>query len=252
MDRRFTILFCALALVVSVFVSTKPAAAQDQTYYTYVSEFAVPRTGWNACTSQESSDNAIYQGLVADGTLVDWGSFEVRVHQLDGYTHGDWMTATSRANLLKALEKLWTTATNPCYAAATKHQDLFLATIAHGGKTVSNATGYLRVGFYQAKPGESEAVRDLLLKKLKPMLDSELAGGTLLAYNLDTEDIHTVAPGSYNVALLFPDGAAIDKFYSDLDAAEKSDPTVLQALDALTIEKEHHDGLTRVTAFQHK
>lgn len=252
MDRRITMLLGVVALAATALLSPKPAAAQDQTYYTYVSEFAVPRTAWAACNKQENSDNSMYQGLVADGTIVDWGTLETRVHELDGYTHADFMTATSRANLLKALEKLWTTATNPCYAAATKHQDLFLETIAHGGKTVSNATGYLRVGFYQAKPGETKALQDLLLKKLKPMLDSEVANGTLLAYNLDTEDIHTSAPGAYNVAMLFPDGAAMDKFYSDLESTAKSDPTVLGALDALTIAKDHHDGLSRVTSFQHK
>lgn len=252
MDRRITILLSVVSLVASVLLLPKSAAAQDQTYYTYVSEWSVPRTDWATCNKQESSANSMYQSLAADGTIVDWGNLEVRVHQLDGYTHADFMTASSRANLLKALEKMWTTATNPCYAAATKHQDLFLATIAHGGKTVSNATGYLRVGFYQAKPGESEALQDLLLKKLKPMLDSAVAGGTLLAYNLDMEDIHTSAPGGYNIALLFPDGPAMDKFYSDLESSGKSDPTVLQAFDALTIAKEHHDDLSRVTAFQHK
>jgi len=252
MDRRITILLSVVALVASVLLFPKPAAAQDQTYYTYVSKFAVPRTAWSACDKQENTDNSMYRGLVADGTIVDWGTLETRVHEPDGYTHADFMTATSRANLLKALEKLWTTATNPCYAAATKHQDLFLATIAHGGKTVSNATGYLRAAFYQAKPAESDAVRDVLLKKLKPMLDSEVGDGTLLAYNLDTEDIHTSAQGAFNIAMLFPDGAAMDKFYSDLDSSSKSDPTILGGFDALTIAKEHHDELSRVTSFQHK
>lgn len=44
----------------------------------------------------------------------------------------------------------------------------------------------------------------------------------------------------------------MDKFYSDLDSSSKSDPTMLQAFDALTIAKEHHDLLSRVTSFQHK
>lgn len=252
MDRRITILLSVIVPVASVFLLPQPAAAQDQTYYTYVSEFAVPRTAWTTCNKQENTDNPIYQALVADGTIVDWGNLETRVHQLDGYTHADFMTATSRANLLKALEKLWTTATNPCYSAAIKHQDSLLTTFAHGGKTVSNATGYLRVAFYQAKPGQTDAVRDLLLKKVKPMLDAEISDGTLLMYNVDVEDVHTSVPGAYHIALLFPDGAAMDKFYSDLDSSSKSDPTVLQAFDALTIAKEHHDLLSRVTSFQHK
>lgn len=93
-------------------------------------------------------------------------------------------------------------------------------------QTVSNATGYLLVGFYQSKPGDGQAFESLLLKDVKPFLDSPVANGTLLAYSLDTEDIHSSAPGGYNIALLFPDGAAKDKFYEELSAAQKSDPAV--------------------------
>lgn len=166
------------------------------------------------------------QKLVSDGTLVDWGNLSTRVHSPDGYINAEFFTANSMANLLKALEQAWTTATNASFIAATKHQDLLLRTLSHGGKTVSNATGYLLVGFYQSKPGDGQAFESLLLKDVKPFLDSPVANGTLLAYSLDTEDIHSSAPGGYNIALLFPDGAAIDKFYEELSAAQKSDPAV--------------------------
>jgi hypothetical protein len=190
--------------------------------------------------------------LVADGTIVAWGNLTTRVHQEDGYTHADWFTATSRANLLKALEEAWTTAGNASFVSATKHFDLFLHTIGHGGKTVSDATGYLRVGFYQAKPGDGDAVASLMTKAIKPFLDSEVADGTLVMYNLDEEEIHTSAPGGFNIALLFPNGAAIDKFYSDLEANQKTNPAIGEALAGLTVGKDHRDSLGRVTAYQHK
>jgi hypothetical protein len=254
MKRFLTNWGCVAVLFFGTMLIASPALAQQetQTYYTYVSQWTVPRDQWNAFDKQEASDIPGMQKLVSDGTLVDWGNLSTRVHSADGYTHAEFFTATSRANLLKALEHAWSTATNTSFVAATKHEDLLLRTLAHGGKTVSNATGYLLVGFYQTKHGDEQAFENLLLKDVKSFLDSDISNGTLLAYNLDTEDIHTSAPGSYNIALLFPEGASIDKFYEELSAAQKTDPAVGRMFNALTVDQDHRDSLSRVTAFQHK
>lgn len=255
MSNRFMAvagLVCALAA--GMLLTPKAALAQDQgqTYYTYVSVWAIPRAQWAAFAKQDESNIAKMKQAVADGLLVAWGNEAIRVHQEDGYTHADWFTATSRENLLKVLEGQYTTATNPSYVAATKHHDLFLHTIAHGGKSVSDGTGYLRVAFYQAKPGQSDALAGLLMGKVKSFLDSEAVKGNLTLYNIDVEDIHTSAPGGYNLAVLFPDGAAMDKFYSDFGAMEKSDPATGLAFASLTAEKDHRDDFGRVTAYQNK
>lgn len=236
----------------SLLVSPALAQQESQGYYTYVSQWAVPRDQWNAFDKQQATDIPRMQKLVGEGTLVDWGNLSARVHSSEGYTHAEFFTATSRANLLKALEQAWTTATNTSFVAATKHQDMFLHTLAHGGKTVSNATGYLLVAFYQSKPGDGQAFESLLLKRVKPFLDNDIANGTLLAYNIDAEEIHTNAPGGYNIAVLFPDGSGIDKFYEELSAAQKTDPEVGRMFSALTVADDHRDSLSRITAFQHK
>lgn len=254
MKRRYLATLCFAALVVTgIALTPKPAAAQmTEDYYTYVSQWAVPRAQWDAFAKQEESGVPTMKKLVADGTIVAWGNEAIRVHQEDGYTHAEWFTATSRANLLKAVEEQWTTATNASFVSATKHSDLFLHTIAHGGNAVSNGTGYLRVGFYQAKPGDGEALAGLLMKSIKPFFDSAVANGTLTMYNIDEEDIHTSAPGGYNLAVLFPDGAAMDKFFADLMASEKAGSTIGGMLEALTVAKDHRDDFGRVTAYEHK
>ena len=89
------------------------------------------------------------------------------------------------------------------------------------------------------------------MKNIKPFLDS-VANGTLTMYNIDQEDIHTSAPGGYNLAMLFRDGAGMDKFFADLMASGKTDPTTGQMLETLTVAKEHRDSFGRVTAYQHK
>ncbi len=255
MSNRFMAVAGLVCLLAGgMLLMPKQAAAQDQgqTYYTYVSEWAVPRAQWAAFAKQDESSIAKMKQAVADGLLVAWGNEAVRVHQEDGYTHAEWFTATSRDNLLKVLEGQYTTATNPSYVAATKHHDLFLHTIAHGGKSVSDGTGYLRVASYQARPGQSDALENLLMTKVKALCDSEVAKGNLALYNIDVEDIHTGAPGGYDLAMVFPDGAAMDKFYSDFGAMGKSDPATGLAFASLTVDKDHRDDFGRVTAYQNK
>lgn len=247
---RITLLVCTYALGLCFVPS--PAAAQDQNYYTYVSLWAVPRSDWAAFDKQDQASASNMQKLVADGTVVAWGNETARVHQEDGYTHAEWFTANSREALLKALENQWASATNAAYVSTTKHHDLFLHTMAHGGKTASGGSGYLRVSFYQAKPGAEEALEAYVMKNIKPMLDAAIANGTLVMYNFDKEDIHTDQPGGYNLALLFPDGAAMDKFFSDLAARGKEDPGTGEILTSLTVAEAHRDTFGRVTAYGHK
>lgn len=229
-----------------------PAVAQDQGYYTYVSFWAVPRSQWATFEKQEQATEGTLQKLVADGTLVAWGAEAARVHTEEGYTHADWETAPSRAALLKALEALYSTAANPAFESATKHHDEFLHTLAHGGKTASGATGYIRVAFWKAKPGADEALEAHVMKYIKPVLDADVENGTLLMYNFDKEDIHTSEPGAYNLAMAFPNGESMDKFFTELAAHQKDNPVVGQVLESLTVAKAHRDGLGRVTAYQHK
>lgn len=254
MFQRFlvTASFGCAAMLGPMFLSA-PAIAQDQTYFTYVSQWAAPRAEWANFEKQEKEDDATMQKLVADGTIIAWGDATVRVHEESGYSHVNWFTATSRSNLLKALEVLSGSASSsPALVATTKHSDLLLRTLAHGGKAASGATGYLRVAFYQAKPGAGDALEAHFKSVLIPKLDQAISNGTLLMYNFDKQDIHTEAPGGYNLALLFPEGGAIDKFYADLAAWEKQDPGIFEISDNLVVEKEHRDFFSRVTAYQHK
>ena len=236
------------------FLSPKAAIAQDQgtTYYTYVSQWTVPRADWAAFAKQDQTTVARMKQAVADGLLVTWGTAETRVHTSNGFTHAEWFTATSRENLLKALEGEWTGATNSSYVTATKHEDLLLHTIAQGRKAGAGGTGYLRVASYQAKPGSEESLSRLLMSKVKPFLDSEVSKGNLVQYNIDEEDIHTDMPGGYDLAMLFPDGAAIDRFYADYADLGKSDPAVGVAFDSLSVSSSHRDDFFRVTAYQNK
>ena len=232
---------------------TPQAHAQDQDHFTYVSFWAVPRAGWADFEKQEKADDAIMQKLINDGTIVAFGDATVRVHGEEGWSHANWYTATSRAGALKALEVLsGSSSSTPALLTATKHRDEFLHTIAHGGKSVTNATGYLRVAGYDTKPGASEAFEDHFKSTLKTFLDKEIENGELLMYNFDKEEIHSNQPGGYNLAMLFPDAAAMDKFYASLAEQTKQNPGSLEVFDNLTVSQNHRDTLSWVTAYSHK
>jgi len=154
LKRTCIVLVFAFALALGTALIATPIGAQDQTYYTYVSEWNVPRGQWGAFEKERDQQNAALQHLVADGTIIAWGSDANYVHTEDGYTHEDFFVATSRAGILKALETLRPPATGGSYTSVTKHKDMFLHTMAHGGKTSSATTGYVRVGSWTAKPGE--------------------------------------------------------------------------------------------------
>lgn len=253
MFRRFFasgLLLGAVAAYVAVVPS--PAVAQDHSYFTYVSWWAVPRDQWAAFDKQSQEADAQMKSALSDGTIVAWGDVETRVHEENGYTHAEFFTATSRDKLLKALETEWAGATNAAYVSAAKHRDALLETLAHGGKASSGSTGYVRVTSWQAKPGSEQALEGHVMKSVKPVLDAAVASGTLLMYNFDKEDVHSDAPGGYNLALFFSTGSAMDKFFNDLAAAGKSDPTVSAVIDNLTVTREHRDTFSRLTAYGHQ
>jgi hypothetical protein len=251
LKRIFTLVAVVFGFIL-VSALQSPAWAQDQTYYTYVSEWAVPRSQWAAFEKDSAQSNSINQRLVADGTIIAWGAASAYVHTEDGYTHADWFTASSRAGVLKALEILRPTATGGAFTSVTKHKDYFLHTLVHGGKTSSGATGYLRVAFWQAKPGQGDAFVEHFKKYIQPVLDSEIADGTVLMYNFDAEDLHTDAPGGYNLAVMYPSGEAMDKYFARLETGSKENPAVGEVISSLTIGEAHRDSLYKVTSYQHK
>jgi hypothetical protein len=252
LKRTCVVLVLAFALVLGTALIATPTGAQDPTYYTYVSEWNVPRGQWGAFEKERDQQNASLQHLIADGTIIAWGSDANYVHTEDGYTHEDFFVATSRAGILKALETLRPPATGGSYTSVTKHKDMFLHTMAHGGKTASATTGYVRVGSWMARPGEADAFEEHVKKYILPLLDADVADGTVLMYNFDTEDIHTDTQGAYTLAVVYPSGEAMDRAYARLAATMKDNPAVGEMVSNYTVSDAHRDYLGKVSAYQHK
>ena len=192
------------------------------------------------------------EGLVADGTLVCWGSAVALVHTEDGYTHSDWFVSDTQAGIVKTLDALRNVGRSQSLVNTTKHRDVMLHSIAHGGKTARTTSGYIRVAFWEAKPGRGDNVEEIFKKYIQPDLDAGVADGSVLMYNFDTEQVHTDAPGGYNLAVVYAGGDGLDKGAATLAARSKENPAAAEAFGAMIDNEAHRDTLSKVLAFQHK
>jgi len=109
----------------------------------------------------------------------------------------------------------------------------------------------------QVKPERMEEFLGLFDKYDKPVLDKLLADGVIYWYELDTEVVHTRAPGGVTLIVVMPDlgtkdkvRAAFDESFVKLPEAERN---VLEKLfyDMTDIDK-HRDTLSTSVVFKSK
>ncbi len=250
--RSITILGVVCALAISALVAAAPPPAPEQTHYTFVSLWAVPRAQWTEFEKAQEQTYPLFERLVGDGTLIAWGSEAAVVHNESGFTHSDWFVSNTQAGITKTLEALRSSSRTQALANTTKHADLMLHTIAHGGKTARTTSGYLRVAFWQAKPSRGNDVEEFFKKYIQPDLDAGVADGSVLMYNFDSEQIHTDAPGGYNIAVVYANGDGLDKAAAILAGHAKENPAAGAGFGSMLETQVHRDSLDRILAFQHK
>src|SRR5260370_26463842 len=231
--RSITILGVVCALAISAVVAAAPPPAPEQTHYTFVSLWAVPRAQWPEFEKAQEHTYPLFERLVGDGTLIAWGSEAAVVHNESGFTHSDWFVSNTQAGITKTLEALRSSSRTQALANTTKHADLMLHTIAHGGKTARTTSGYLRVAFWQAKPSRGNDVEEFFNKYIQPDLDAGGADGSVLMYNFDSEQIHTDAPGGYNIAVVYANADGWDKAAEILSGPAKANPRASRGYRAM-------------------
>jgi hypothetical protein len=229
------------------------AAAEKPAVYTYVSEWAVPRSMWADYKKEDESDVAAMKKAMADGTIVAYGTFAVLNHQEGLPTHGSWFTATSMANLMKFLEELRNApdATSPVLAAS-KHWDYILSTTNYAGHAGTFTNGYLRVARWPAKAGANDPDGKILKATMLSMLEKLYADGALHSYTIDTETVHSEDPGSTFVVFVANGAEGLDKFNAAIADMGKNNPSGLAAYGTLIDAHGHRDTLARVTTMSSK
>jgi hypothetical protein len=251
MQKRAMRYVCLLILVVLATGTSMRAQNDDQgkpPTYTYIAEWSVPRAQWTDMVKVDYQERPLMDKLVADGTLLGYGTFANLIHQEGEPTHGSWFTATSEGRLMKALEAVYAqgTTTSPVQAAS-KHWDFILVSRAHNGRSGHYEGAYLSGSNWDVKPGEGRAFRDLMNSRLVPVLEKLLADGALVSYSVDTEDYHTQKPGRVSLVFTTVDTAGLDKVDQTLEAAFDKDNEIGPAIRTMTDSEGHRDFLLRVT-----
>lgn len=253
--RTLTFLAIVCFLTAGMLLAPKPAAAQgqNQTYYTMVSEWAVPRAQWTDFEKARIQTDSDMQKLVADGTLVAYGHLSEVVHGEEGYTHADWFTSPSQAGIMKTLDTLRSSgsSTGAALVNTTKHYDIFMHTLAHAGKTASTTSGYARVGLNQVKPGHEQEFVDMFNKYIKPSLDAQVADGTILMYNFD-QSVPVNGPSEFAIAVAYPDAAGLDKGVANRMAVARAHPEIAETMSSITVPEAHREIIFKVLAYQHQ
>jgi hypothetical protein len=234
------------------------AVAQSQStekpaLYTYVSEWTVPRAMWADYLKGDAADIDIMKKAVADGSIISFGAYTVINHQEGQPTHGTWFSATSMANILKALENVRTApgATAPPLAAA-KHWDYILESHHYDAHPGTFTNGYLRVGTWRPKAGSTDPDSKILKATMVAMLEKLMADGALHEYQIDQEVVHSTDLGTLFVAIVTNGPEGIDKFNAAIDESGKTNPAAWAGFSGTLDPAGHRDMLARVSTTTHK
>jgi hypothetical protein len=245
---------CVLALALSAAVLARAQTSEVKEkppMYTYVGNWAIPRAQWADLEKQTTANQKIMEKAIADGTLVAYGTDTNLIHQTDGATHDDWWSSMSMAGLLNVLDQIYKSgsATSPVLASATKHWDGLYVSRYYNWHSGSWKDVYTRVAVYKLKPDAPDDALDTLSKNLfVPLLEKLLADGAIHEYEIDTESIHTEAPGTFVIAIIAANGAGLDKFSAAVRDNAKSSPLAGPALGSMVDFTPHRDYLARTNA----
>ena len=255
--RRFTIgsMFYAIGLLL---VPGLGAQEEQPTVYTFVAEWAVPRDQWSAYEGAASTTmRPILEKLAADGTLVGWGTYATVVHEQNGNSHGIWFTATSIAAIERARGSLLQGSSGMTMLANAGHWDFLMSSDLYGGGSATASGAYLHVSSVMVQPGKGNDWEELWKKYNRPVYDGLIKDGSLLAYSIDTQDIHTMNPRYRFIVTVTPSAEGEDKVGAAFDAAgqkrsEMERDAIFKAFTEVQDRDQHRDYFARVTAYWHK
>jgi hypothetical protein len=245
---------CALAMAA---VWAAPASAQmsevkeKPRMYSYVANWAIPRAQWADMEKADMADQKILDKAMADGTLVGYGNDVNLVHQPDGSTHDSWWSAMSMAGLLNVLDQFYKTgtATSPVFDSATKHWDSIYVSRFYNWHSGSWKGGYTSVASYKLKADAPDNAVEMLSKNLvAPLMEKMLADGTIHEYEIDTEAVHTDAPGTFFLLYLAANADGVDKVSEAIRESLKANPLAGPGFASMVDFSAHRDELVRTNA----
>ncbi len=228
-----------------------PEVKEKPRMYSYVSNWSIPRANWAEVEKANDADQKILDKALADGTIVAFGDDVNLVHQSDGMTHDDWWSAMSMAGLLNVLDQFYKSGSSvtPVLVSATKHSDNIFVSRFYNWHSGSWRHLYSHGATYKLKEDAPDNAVELLSKNLVvPMMEKLLADGVIHEYEIDTEAIHTEAPGTFWIFYIAANAEGIDKVNAALGETLKAAPLAGPAFGSMVDFSAHRDYLARTNA----
>ena len=244
-------LACTLAMSAVYAPAQMSEVKEKPRMYTYVAFWAIPRTQWSDEEKLVASQQKLMEKGTADGTLVGYGNDQNLVHQPDGATHDTWFSAMSMAGLFNVLDPIYKSgmATSPVEVAATKHWDSIFVSRYYNWHSGSWKDVYSEASMYKFKADAPDNALDVLCRNLfVPLMEKLLADGTIHEYEIDTEAIHTEAPGTFWIEYIAANAESLDKVNAAVRESQKANPLGGPTFGSMVDFAPHRDYLSRTNA----
>lgn len=210
--------------------------------YSYISNWTIPRAQWGEMEKNNATDEKILEKALAAGTIIAYGNDTNLVHQPEGTTHDNWWSASSMAALLNVLDQFYKTgtATAPVLTTATRHHDSIFVSRYYNWHAGSYKDVYTHVGAFRLRADAPNDAVDVLSKSLMvPLFEKMLADGAIHEYEIDTETIHTEAPGMFLIVYVASSAEGLDKVNAAVQQMLKASPLTGPAFGSMTESAAH-------------
>jgi len=257
MNKKLWGVFAGLCALAMSAVWASPARAQmsevkgKPPMYSYVGFWNIPRAQWADMAKANVADQQVLDKAIANGTIVGYGDDTNLVHQAEGATHDGWWSAMSLAGVLNVLDQFYKSgsATTPVLESATKHWDGLYVSRHYNWLSGSWKGLYTHGSSYKLKPdAPDDAVEKLSKNLIVPLMEKLLADGTIHEYEVDTEAIHTEAPGTFWIFYIAANAEGLDKANAALREYLKANPLGGPAFGSMVDFTPHRDYLARTNA----
>jgi hypothetical protein len=257
MKKQLWSLLAAVSVLAALAIFVIPASAQmaevkeKPPMYSYVSNWTISRAQWGDMAKNSAADQPMLDKAIGNGTLVGYGDDYTLVHQRDQETHDSWWSSMSMGGLMKVLEQFYATgaSTTPVLGNATKHWDEIYVSRYYNWHPGSWKGVYTHGGTYKLKADAPDDAVDILSKNLfVPFFEKLLADGSIHEYEVDTQAVHTEAPGLISVIYIAANADALDKVDAALRQWIKNNPLGGPALGSMIDFTAHRDILLRSNA----
>jgi hypothetical protein len=218
--------------------------------YTYVANWSIPRAQWGEMEKTNATTQSVLEKDVADGTLVAFGHDENLVHQPDGSTHDTWWSSMSMAGLLKVLDQAKAANVGTTVlSSATKHWDSVYVSRYYNWHPGTWKDVYTYGSVYKLKADAPDDAVDQLSKNLIcPIMEKLLADGAIHEYEVDTQAVHTEAPGMFFIFYIAANAEGLDKVNAAIRDGLKANPLAGPGFGSMVDSSGHRDELAHTNA----